>query len=209
MNQQRVDRSIRDIAILIVALVAISSCAVAQRLSPFQTCLAQGSFVSIDIPPITLTPSKTAAERQLIGEDRDIEEDGWLVASSSSVRRIEGSTNLQSAREVYRELAVIEYYEGLVRSYKSRGILGESKQKRLAIVPQSKASADEKAAAENVAKEVNLSRGRLITIVDAIPESERTAELTNVQSFFNSDFRERARPGEYVQDDSGTWKIVR
>ena len=45
-------------------------------LIPFHGC-----FSLLKPPPITFTQSQTAAERQMIGENKEIESDGWLLSS--------------------------------------------------------------------------------------------------------------------------------
>ncbi|HNN80312.1 MAG TPA: hypothetical protein PKL30_15605, partial [Leptospiraceae bacterium] len=41
------------------------------------------SFVNCILtpPPITFTQSQTAAEKQMVGEDKELEKDGWLISS--------------------------------------------------------------------------------------------------------------------------------
>ena len=38
-------------------------------------------FSTLKPPAITFTQSQTAAEKQMIGEDKELEKDGWLISS--------------------------------------------------------------------------------------------------------------------------------
>ena len=50
-------------------------------------CFCLGScqaLINFKVPPFTITNAQTAAEKQMVGEDRDLEKDGWLVSSIQS-----------------------------------------------------------------------------------------------------------------------------
>jgi len=137
---------------------------------PAVNLFRRGSCFSIDIPPITLTPARTAAERQLIGEDREIEKDGWLLASARSTTRANDSGALRDTRRLYRELAVIEFYENPLRQYAREGVLGEdSVSGKVVLVPEQYSprtgrfrSPEEIQGALRMADEINQSRFYLL-----------------------------------------------
>ena len=68
------------VLILGVASLACSSTSTPRVLTPatdFLTDqLGKCTVVSVDLPPITLTQARTAAERQLIGEEKELVQDG-------------------------------------------------------------------------------------------------------------------------------------
>ena len=50
----------------------VSILALLISISLFTNC-----FLNLKPPPITFTQSQTAAEKQMIGEDKELEKDGW------------------------------------------------------------------------------------------------------------------------------------
>ncbi len=178
------------------------SCAQAKRIplpfGDFDSCIA------IDIPPVTLTPARTAAEKQLIGEHREIEENGWLIASAKNTA--ESDASLQTAgsgeiRSFFRDAGILEFYNDLVLRYKSEGLLGENSSGRLEIVPAAvsgrkgrMAGGDEAENAARVAREVNEARARALEYVKKSREDEEI-----LRPFFS------VRPGDWKKTRNGEW----
>lgn len=196
------------IAVFIGVIVfgSSTSCALFQKLQESATgCLHRGSVISIDIPPITLTPARTAAERQLIGEDQELEKDGWLIASSRSRPPDLGKTGgtaADQARQRLREEAVLEFYDEMVKDFRGAGVLGEDAQGRLILVPEDISprtgrfrSREEIEAVLRVALEVNRSR-------DWLAENGPPEEASRTRSRY----QERLRSGEWFRDNKGVWK---
>jgi len=130
------NNTVKNIFPAILCLMA--SCAQLQKLQePVTGCLRRGSIISIDIPPITLTPARTAEERQLIGENREIEKDGWLVASNLSKSRTSSdyAGENEEKKRLRREEGVLIFFKQNLEEFKSLEILGESTDGFLYIVP--------------------------------------------------------------------------
>ena len=153
------------------------TCAIFRPITePTERILRRGSCIGFDVPPITLTSQQTAAERQLLGEEVQIEANGWLVSSSqstssnfdSSPKEKEGkeaigdrSLSRSLLRRYYVERAVLKYYEKGLRYYRSEQILGEGFDGRVRLVPFSlsrKGREEERELARRLASEVNSSR---------------------------------------------------
>lgn len=191
----------------ILILPAVLACQFVQKnvKDPAVNLYRRGSCVSIDIPPITLTPARTAAERQLIGEDQEIEKDGWLLASARSTSRTSEAEGVRDARRIYREQAILEFYEEPLREYSRAGILGEDLDQGLVVlVPEQIAprtgrfrSPEEVEQARRVAVEINKSRSYLVDY-----HTKRGKETANPQSAafvenLKSSYGRNTRPGEW------------
>jgi hypothetical protein len=100
-------------------------------------------------PPITFTQSPTAAERQMLGDGKDIEKDGWILSSirsSSSGSEIwekevldkelyEKLTEKEKQEEIFVSYRNLAYLAGEVLLYKKKDFLGEAMDGKLSICP--------------------------------------------------------------------------
>ncbi|TGL59780.1 DUF1318 domain-containing protein [Leptospira jelokensis] len=85
---------------------------------------------SLKVPPITITNAQTAAEKQMVGEDRELEKEGWMIGS------IQSSTNGQNNQErlakedsdpeIRAHRVRLNYLSTEIKKYKADGILGET-----------------------------------------------------------------------------------
>lgn len=193
---------------IVILPAALAACQFVQKniKDPAVNLYRRGSCVSIDIPPITLTPARTAAERQLIGEDQEIEKDGWLLASARSTSRTSESEGVREARRIYREQAILEFYEEPLREYARAGILGEDLDQGLVLlVPENVSprtgrfrSPEEVEQARRVGVEINRSRSYLFDY-----HAKRGKETGNPQTAafvenLRSSYARNARPGDWT-----------
>lgn len=88
---------------------------------------------SIVIPPVTLTGSKTAVEKQIIGEQKDIEKDIWMMASAKTTTQadIEMKPTDKSSVEkenafTYRGLVLMDVYKERLSALRADGVVGEN-----------------------------------------------------------------------------------
>lgn len=159
-----------------IAFLFGASCAQFDTITgPLGGCLRRAAIISVDIPPITLTPSRTAAERQLIGENQELEKKGRLLGSTRSTQSYAFSNNEKSAqpatehaREYYRQQSVLEFYSEYVEYYKNEELIGESYKGFLQMVPSSVSKAsvrrDQAKNAQIVIEAVNQTRSRLMNL---------------------------------------------
>ena len=199
--------TVRASTLALALLLAATSCKIFDRTTqPIRRLYKQGSCIAIDLPPITLTPERTAAERQLIGEDRELEKNGWLIASARSTgpagsASVPGGDPTGALRRYYEEVGVLEFYEDLVREYRAGGMLGEGRDGRLHVVPGNRRqrperfqSPEEERRARVVATEVNRARGWIRAYRARQPDAIRDIPL-----------KTDTRKGEYYQDERGRW----
>lgn len=186
----------------------------------FMSCssgeLRRPSLIAVDVPPITLTPARTAAERQLVGERQDIEPDGWIIASSvSSVRGSDNKTaterETENVKEIYRLTGFLEFYQPYVDEYKSAGVLGESFNGLLAYVPDSinkkperYRNREEIEYARTTAERVNQVRIRLNELLKTYESSDLMEELAGKHRTFK-----KVKRGEWWYASDKSWKIVK
>ena len=197
---------------LIFLGLLLASCSSGEKketpITGFSSCIA------IDLPPITLTPSRTAAERQLIGENVEIEKNGWLIASARSVHTLPGNQASGKSeesgpedplRQYYREMSVLDFYRDVLDRLKTDGILGESDQGKVLPVPESISprigkyrNPGEVDHALRIAKEVNRSRE---SVFRYLQKKEGDPDL-------RKRFLQQTRKGEWIHTNESGWRRV-
>lgn len=89
------------------------------------------SSCSIVIPPVTLTGSKTAIEKQIIGEHKEIEKDIWMMASAKTTQAVDmkpiDTQSISKENEAtYRGLVLLNVYKNRLTILKADGMVGEN-----------------------------------------------------------------------------------
>lgn len=213
--------------------LSAAHCAVVQPIrDPVLQLLRRGACISVDIPPITLTPERTAAERQLIGTEGEIEKEGWLIASAQSAGtegRAPGAVaednggglldDLHGQSRRYRiEAGVIDFYLPTVLKFRRLELLGEGYDGRLRPVPTNISRArfsEESDTAAEVAEEVNRAR---MWIYDYLRNESRAdggsknaAELQTLREQYLLRWYNEARgkSGEWVYTEQKQWVRAR
>jgi hypothetical protein len=94
---------------------------------------------SIVIPPITLTGTKTAAEKQIIGEQTELEDDVWMISSAktTSVVDLKLTDDSKEAaqtenRFTYKAFSIMDAFFAELAQLKKDGVVGESNKGLLA-----------------------------------------------------------------------------
>ncbi|MCR9140989.1 MAG: YdbL family protein [bacterium] len=212
----------------LLAGLAGGHCAIIQPIrDPAMQLLRRGACISVDIPPITLTPERTAAERQLIGTEGEIESEGWLIASAQSAspegrvpgaRAVAGSNDLDALygenRRYRIEAGVLDFYNPTVLKFRSQELLGEGFDGRLRVVPANLSRArfsEESDTAAEVAREVNRAR---LWIYEYLRSEARKTDDAKLQSlrdqYLTRWYNEaRSRSGEWIYSDRRQWLRAR
>lgn len=97
------------------------------------------SRCSIVIPPVTITGEKTAIEKQIIGEQGELEDDIWMIASAQTAQNVEQTQTGEAAeiaeKEVPRDTAMMydaliiqDAYSERLTELKKDGVVGETNQ---------------------------------------------------------------------------------
>lgn len=134
---------------------------------------------TVRLPAITFTQSGTAAEKQMIGNDKEIEKDGWILSSvktsalGSEIWKRENLNNEiylpENDEEVVLQLKRIAYLAPEIKLYKNKSFVGESLDGNVKLNPNlnltkySSEYPDVKARVEEIIRLTNESRSYLHT----------------------------------------------
>lgn len=182
-------------------------------------------FLNLKPPPITFTQAQTAAEKQMIGEDKELEKDGWLISSiktsSSGSDEWKKDTLLYEEsgfkdKDYYTLLSIIAYLAPEVKLYKSKGILGEGLNGLLQKpnIPLNKtildeySSSEKKKRVEEVTKLVNDSRVRIYEtriLAETKSEKSKTEDISKLKERIILTNYNNAESGEYLEVTKGKW----
>ena len=93
-----------------------------------------------------------------------------------------------------------------LNKYKSRGVIGENKRalvevRNLDALPDLKARAD----VQRLVKAENADREELFKEI-AVAKSVDLSQLSKIRDTYASTLREKARPGDWIQEPDGAWK---
>jgi hypothetical protein len=132
---------------------------------------------TVRLPAITFTQSGTAAEKQMIGNDKEIEKDGWILSSvktsalGSEIWKRENLNNEiylpENDEEVVLHLKRIAYLAPEIKLYKNKAFIGESLDGKIKVNPNlnltkySSEYPDVKARVEEIIRLTNESRSFL------------------------------------------------
>jgi len=91
-------------------------------------------FATIVVPPVTITGSKTATEKQIIGEQTELEKDVWMISSARTTESAELETRPAEERkaietentEIYRAFLKFEMFSKQLAELKKDRVVGEN-----------------------------------------------------------------------------------
>ncbi|EMY78989.1 putative lipoprotein [Leptospira weilii serovar Ranarum str. ICFT] len=109
-------------------------------------CFVSVWFLSgciIKSPLITFTQTQTSSEKQMIGEDRILEKDGWLISSvkTSSAgsevwkKDFSGDNYAGGDKDILMSLRALAYLAPEIKTWKEEGFLAEGLDGKLRINP--------------------------------------------------------------------------
>ncbi|MCB1176570.1 MAG: DUF1318 domain-containing protein [Leptospiraceae bacterium] len=175
-------------------------------------------------PPITFTQTATAAEKQMLGEDKNIEKDGWILSSirtSATGSDVWEREILDSSKEVDKSdeemfmlLRKMAYFSGEVRDYKRKGYMGEALDGNLKSNPRIQES--------EYLEEYNSNKERIFSIIPKVNETRKAIYNKRILAISNNIKEEKEREkrkkelllayyksiesGEYYEASPGSWK---
>ncbi len=210
-----------------VSLLGMDRCILFQSVTePSRKILRRGSCISFEIPPITLTPTQTAIERQLLGEQIQIEPNGWLITSAQNLGQSYQSrsrvkqTKKQAieAKRYYIEKGALEFYEKRISYYRSVHVIGESFDGKLRIIPVTLspgATGEERVIVGLLIAEINRSRKWIyeynLRKIERIGNTEETYQdsLEEVKQKYIYFYYEKSkkRSGEWRYTANKKWKF--
>jgi len=158
---------------------------------------------------VTVVDERTALENQVLGSYQELTQEVLLVAS---VRYIdpEGKLVAQPALPPGKEAAIramqrSAFNKDDIDQLKAQGILGENNEGGITIVALEKILSERQAFVKNLVEEENADREVLMQRVLATNERLTQQDMPKVRQTFAALNRDRARPGDLVQLESGQW----
>jgi hypothetical protein len=203
------------------------------------SCLIGLAFVrcfgTIVVPPVTITGQKTAIEKQIIGEQTELEKDVWMISSAKTTESAELETKPKAVREsiqkentyTYRAFLKFELFSAHLAQLKKDRVVGENNKGFVANLFTEKVEIPEemqKKYSAELADEPELGRPyrTLVQTVKEINEARLLAAKGYIESQkrANKDFKatekeilasqkekyhQVALKGEMIQSADGTW----
>ncbi|MCB1179312.1 MAG: DUF1318 domain-containing protein [Leptospiraceae bacterium] len=180
-------------------------------------------FSELRPPPITFTQTQTAFEKQMIGEEKELEKDGWLIASiktsSSGTEEwkregFEEEGNEESIKEIISLQRGIAYTSSEIRKLKIDGVLGEgldgylNKINFIQEINQEKYNSQEsKKRVDELIKIVNEYRKRLREIrIENSKKKLSEQELSEYKKNLQLEYYSSVISGEYFEKAKGKWE---
>jgi hypothetical protein len=192
-------------------------------------------FGTIIVPPVTITGQKTATEKQIIGEQTELEKDVWMISSAKTTEHAELETKPKAVREsiqkentyTYRAFLKFELFSAHLAQLKKDRVVGENNKGFVANLFNEKVEIPEEMRKKydpSLADEPELGRPyrTLIQTVKEINEARMLAAKGYVESQkrANKDFKatekeilasqkekyqQAALKGEMIQAGDGSW----
>jgi hypothetical protein len=178
---------------------------------------------TVRLPAITFTQSGTAAEKQMIGNDKEIEKDGWILSSvktsalGSEIWKRENLNNEiylpENDEEVVLHLKRIAYLAPEIKVYKNKSFVGESLDGKVRVNPNlnltkySSEYPDVKARVEEIIRLTNESRSFLHTKkserIDTEFKDPKKANTEKNKSIFI--YYNLVEDGDYYEISKNKW----
>ncbi|PJZ85311.1 DUF1318 domain-containing protein [Leptospira harrisiae] len=191
-----------------------------KRLIFLSLMLGCKSILNLKVPPITITNAQTAAEKQMVGEDRELEKDGWMIASIQSSSNGRSNREKLAAEDLDPEIKAhrvrLNYLTPELKRYKMHGIVGETpsglvKLNPLAIGLPSYSQYEipaKRKRVEDVILFLNESR-KVIWEKEVFTQKKKGKkddELVQFKQSLIDEYYQSVSAGEYYETTSGRWE---
>ena len=158
---------------------------------------------------VTVVDERTALENQVLGSYQELTQEVLLVAS---VRYIDPEGKLiakpplpPGKEAAIRAMQRSAFNKDDIDQLKAQGILGENNEGGITIVAPEKVASERQAFVKSLVGEENADREVLMQRVLATNEKLTQQDMPKVRQTFAALNRDRARPGDLVQMESGQW----
>lgn len=188
---------------LVIILISVSG---------FLNCSSLPSLCVISPPKINLTGEKTAIERQIVGDYKELEKNSWIISSvKTTVQRSRGTGTISSGDIILiKALKVMDYHKDKIRNFKKSGALGERnngfiKYMKISSIENNKNKKETLLKIiqnENSARKIIFSRS-----VNNLKNRKPTEdEITQFGKIFADEQRALAQKNDWVQLANGRWE---
>ena len=192
--------------IVAIALAIVAGILCSQVQCSSASCLkGMPSCIEIHPPAINITGEKTALERQLIGEYKEIEKDAWVASTVMLPSKGERNAVLVEDEDTVKALHIRELNIDKINVYKDEGILGETYDGYVSIVDDKKLqSRNDNALIRSLVEDEN--NARQIIFMKSTGATDKNHPIV-IQ--FGRDFAKeqhaKAKKGHWIQKDNGRW----
>lgn len=189
-----------------------------------------GCFSILKAPSITFTQSQTIAERQMIGEDKELEKDGWLISSiRASASGTEDwkkdsaidSDELTEDKEYVTNLKILAYTASEIKKLKMQGVVGETLDGLIGFNPLYKpkpsknpktdsSETENKERTQQIVSLVNNCRTQLMNSRETYFKKRpdvNDKKIAEYQRKLRQDYHEQTEYGEFYEIKKGKWAI--
>ncbi len=158
---------------------------------------------------VTVVDERTALENQVLGTYQELNQEILLVAS---VRYIDPKGKLKQTpklpdgkKAVVRALQRVSFNKDDLNRYKALGLIGENNEGGVTLIAPDRIPANELAFVKNLLKEENEDRQVIMNRVVETNETLSEKDLPRVYGMFAALNKDKAPPGEWVQEKNGKW----
>jgi len=163
------------------------------------------SCIEIHPPAIHITGEKTALERQVIGEYREIEKDAWVTSTVMVPSKGERRAVVAADETMLQAIKLMELNEDKIRLYKDMGIIGEMNNGYVGIVDEKKLqSMREGTVIRTLVNDENNAR-QIIFIKSSDSKDARDPETIQFGYDFAKEQYAKAKKGDWLQKEDGSW----
>ncbi len=163
------------------------------------------SCIEIHPPAINITGEKTALERQLIGEYREIEKDAWVTSTVMVPSKGDRHAIVTVDESMRKAIQMRELNADRIRQYKDMGIVGEMYNGYLAIVDEKKLqSMKDNASIRLLVNDENNAR-QIIFIKSSNSKDAKDPGAIQFGYDFAKEQHAKAKKGDWIQKEDGRW----
>ena len=194
-------------------------------------------FGTIVVPPVTITGQKTAIEKQIIGEQTELEKDVWMISSAKTSEHAQLDTKPKEERRsmdlenahTYRAFLKFEIFTPHLVQLKKDRVVGENNKGFVANLFSEKVQISDdmrkKYSSENAddpelgrpyrtliqtVKEIN--EARLLAAKGYVENQKRAnkafkATERDILASQKDKYQQAALKGELIQQPDGSWKV--
>ncbi|PJZ52005.1 DUF1318 domain-containing protein [Leptospira adleri] len=176
----------------------------------------------IKSPLITFTQTQTSSEKQMIGEDRILEKDGWLISSiktSSAGSEVwkkdySGDSFSLGDKNIIMSLRALAYLAPEIKNWKEEGFLAEGRDGKLRINPSAAEAGvknelskkEIKSRIDSLVSLANEHRNKVISSkMSADTKSDPKESSANLRSHLEQTWYRLVEKGEYYEKSAGKW----
>ncbi|MBM9579807.1 DUF1318 domain-containing protein [Leptospira sp. 201903070] len=178
----------------------------------------------IKSPLITFTQTQTSSEKQMIGEDRILEKDGWLISSiktSSAGSEVwkkdySGDAYAQGDKNILMSLRALAYLAPEIKTWKEEGFLAEGRDGKLRINPSAAEAGiknelskkEIKSRIDSLISLANEHRNKVISAkIDGKTKTDSKESFANLRIHLEQTWYRLVEKGEYYEKSPGKWVL--